>query len=113
VRRSNVLVRRGRGCSGASADLQNAHAGSAVTPRAEGARARQLLRGRGAQASRGSAGPCIDSPSGVASRSRRSEPEPYLKRFSPAELSGRLPRLDGNMEASIHQGRRGGAISDG
>jgi hypothetical protein len=39
--------------------------------------------------------------------------DPVSIDFWPAELSVRRPRLDRSMEASIQEGRRGGAISDG
>jgi hypothetical protein len=45
---------------------------------------------------------------------RRSELRtPVSIDLRPAELSVRLPRLGGSMGASIQEGRRGGAISDG
>ena len=55
-----------------------------------------------------------EAPTGVAERfSQVGAAKPVSIDLGPAELWVRLPRLDGNIEASIQEGRRGGAISDG
>ena len=55
-----------------------------------------------------------EAPTGVAEGfSQVGAANPVSIDLWPAELSVRLPRLDGSMEASIQEGWRGGAISDG
>lgn len=106
-----MLVWRGRGASGALADLQNALLGAGtrgrevavITTGSDGMRASEDPSRRPGQA-----------PTAVAERfSQVGAANPVSIDLWPAELSVRLPRLDGNIEASIQEGRRGGAISDG
>ena len=105
-----MLVRRGRGASGASADLQNALLG-AGTPGREVVRDHHRLR---RYAGERRSVPPGEAPTGVAERfSQVGAANPVSIDLWPAELSVRLPRLDGSMEASVQEGRRGGAISDG
>src|SRR5262245_18425879 len=84
-----------------------------IAPQRDRVGVRQVLYERFGGGRRGSAAlVCIAQPVLPAVPAGRS-PSYGLDRLRPAELSVRLPRLDGNMEAPIHEGRRGGAISDG
>jgi hypothetical protein len=106
-----VLVWRGRGASGASADLQNALLGagtrgerwSVITTGPDGTRASEDPSRRPGEA----------HTAGAERFSQVGAANPVSIDLWPAELSVRLPRLDGSIEASIQEGRRGGAISDG